>query len=824
MDKRTVKNFLYHGAYQLLNMLLPLATMPYLARIIGPDGMGTYSYWFNLAHYFVLFSRLGLNEYGNRTVAAIREDREALSRTFWSIYAMQLIASGICLTVYLLLFIGKGGLAWAAALYVLSGMFDIGWMFFGLERFRFTVVRGTLVKLGSTLLIFLLVRDSGDLPVYCLIMTGSILAGQMALWPRLLTLVDLYRPGLREIAVHVRPNLLLFIPTLSVSLYKVMDKLMLGALSDTAQLGCYEAAEQVLNVPVSLVRAFGAVMLPRAANLASRGKGDPGELQTGVRIAMFLACSMSLGLVAVAKEFVPAFFGPDFADCGRLLYILAPSTIFIALSNVLRTQYLIPTCRDRIFTRSVLSGAVCNLALNALLIPGYQAAGAAVGTLCAEFTVLAVQLHGVRHRIHTAGFLKSGLPCLCAGIIMLALIGRLRAGDSLWLTIAVKVAAGGAIYLLLTGLYYGLSRRLAGKYRGFRARGGGPVSFCRFLWLRRRWGTTEEEFFRFRLCRLLSRHTDYFRGTVRFSRSWKAVKPEGLPHSGLRWLDFGISRLLCPGLDGQDYFAYGFPGMPLDKRRTFITEGGLARMDRHFNFHSPACAHRRELLCRKDRFNAHFADMVGRRWMLCDDETGPEEREGFCRGLTHVMVKPVDGLRGSGIEKLTPEAVKDRKGCFLLEEVLTQHPSLASFHPASVNSIRVYTVEHGGQIHITGATLRMGTRGVTDNYSAGGIAAEIDPATGRVTSTGVCKTGERFRCHPVSGVEIPGFQVPHWDRVTGLVRAAHLRVLPLRYIGWDVCVDEGGQAVLVEANTGAGVGLQQHPSGTGKKALYRALW
>ena len=821
MDKQVLKNFLCHGSFQLVNMLLPLLTMPYLARVLGPEGLGSHTWWFSAAHYFLLFSRLGLGEYGNRTVAALRDDREALSRGFWSIYTMQFAASALSMIVYAAVFHNGGPLALAAGVQVFSGMFDIGWMFFGLEQFRFPLLRSTLVKAVAAGLIFLEVKGASDLALYSLIMAGSTLIGQLCLWTKLPKLVSFYRPGFREVAVHIRPNLLLFIPALSVSLYKVMDKLMLGTMAGTAQLGCYEASEQILNVPVTLGRSLGAVMLPRTAHRAALGRMDGGELHAGMKTALFLAFSMALGLLAIAEEFVPAFFGPGFDDCRKLLWILAPSAVFIAFSNVLRTQYLIPQCRDGLFTRSVLAGAACNLALNLLLIPRYRASGAAVGTLCAEFTVAAVQLWGIRREVKAGKLLRAGVPYLAAGLVMLCFIAGIRVGQRLWLTIAVKVAAGAAIYLALVGVYHRFARRLERQYRDFP---GGALRFVHFLMLRRRWGTTREEYFCHRLWRIFSDRRAYFSGTNRYRRSWKSAKPAGLSRQALYWVDFQLSRLLCPGLDAQDYFAYGFPGMPIMKRRSFITEGSLARMDRHFNYHSPACAGQREILRRKDRFNAHFSDIIGRRWMVCNCHTTQLQIDTFCHGLDSVIRKPVDGIQGRGVEKLPASAVKSGEGEFLLEEVLCQHPALASLYPESVNTLRIYTVEYRGTIHITGATLRIGVAGITDNYTAGGIAAEVDCATGRVISDGIRKSGECCPVHPGSGAAIRGFSVPHWEKAAALVCEAHRRVLPLRYIGWDVCITDSAEAVLVEANTGAGVGLQQHPRKIGKKQVYRKLW
>lgn len=153
------KNLIFNMLYQALNMFMPLITAPYLARVIGAAGTGTYSYYYSIAGYFVLFGMLGVNNYGNRSIAMIRDDLHKLSKTFWEIYSFQLITASISLGVYIL---------WALSVhseeriiillnicYVASALFDINWLFFGLEQFKWTSIRNASIKILSVMAILL---------------------------------------------------------------------------------------------------------------------------------------------------------------------------------------------------------------------------------------------------------------------------------------------------------------------------------------------------------------------------------------------------------------------------------------------------------------------------------------------------------------------------------------------------------------------------------------------------------------------------------------------------------------------------------------------
>ena len=96
------KNFIYNIVYQILIMILPLITAPYIARTLGDEKLGIFSYTYSVAAYFALFAILGLNNYGNRTVAKIRANRKQLSTTFWEIFSMQASLGIVVCIVYIL--------------------------------------------------------------------------------------------------------------------------------------------------------------------------------------------------------------------------------------------------------------------------------------------------------------------------------------------------------------------------------------------------------------------------------------------------------------------------------------------------------------------------------------------------------------------------------------------------------------------------------------------------------------------------------------------------------------------------------------------------
>lgn len=454
------KNFMYNVTYQLLLILLPLITTPYVSRVLGSDGVGTYAYTYTIANYFMLAAMLGVKNYGNRSIAAVRDDKELLGKTFWQIYGLQFWCSILVLAAYLIfVFVFETNyrtIALIQGIYVFSGLLDISWFFFGMEEFKITVVRNIVVRLISLACIFIFVRSGADLWKYTLIMTMGIFCSQGYLWFYIRRFVNWCRPNRRDMQKHLKAELILFIPIIAVSLYKMMDKIMLGQMSTITQVGYYESAEKILNIPLGVITALGTVMLPRMSNLAAKGKVKESRqyIYNSMIFAMILASAMMFGIAGIAEDFVPLFLGKGYMPCIGLLHVMAPTIPFMAWANVIRTQYLIPNHEDRSYIISVILGAVVNLAVNSLLIPRMDAMGAVIGTVCAEGSVCVCQTFMVRKKLDIFRYIKDTLLYFVIGAGMLVVILVLQKSMNQGaVSVLAEIAAGAAVYILAAGLY-----------------------------------------------------------------------------------------------------------------------------------------------------------------------------------------------------------------------------------------------------------------------------------------------------------------------------------------------------------------------------------
>lgn len=456
------KNFLYQMIYEILIIILPFVTSPYIARVIGAEGLGTYSYSYSVAYYFVLFSMLGLKNYGNRSIARVRDKQDLLNQTFAEIFAFHFLVSVICILIYVVycLNLKEDRLyAWIQGAFVLSGLLDISWFYFGIEKFKLTVTRNIIIKILNVVCVFTFVKSTNDLWKYCLIMSLGMLISQLTLWLPLKKYVQFTKIEWKSMKKHIKPMLILFIPAISVSLYKYMDKIMIKVLSSKEQLGFYENAEKVNMIPLTIISSFGTVMLPKMSNLFAKKDKEKTQYYMGVsmKYVMCLAFALTFGLAAVAKTFAPMFWGDDFTISGQLIMGLSITVPFISFANVIRTQYLIPNQEDKKYTISVVMGAVVNFAINLLLIPSLKSFGATLGTIAAEITVCLIQTLSVRKELPILKYIKSFISFLPIGILMFIPTYMISMNASANIrTFAVEMLVGVAIYCILVVIYFSI--------------------------------------------------------------------------------------------------------------------------------------------------------------------------------------------------------------------------------------------------------------------------------------------------------------------------------------------------------------------------------
>lgn len=472
MSRSLGKNFLWNASYQLLLVIMPLVTTPYLSRVLGAEQVGVYSYTYSITNYFVIFATLGMAQHGVRAIAQAGQDRAARSRTFWSAWAAQLcvaIPVTIAYAVYAALNPAGGTLvALVWGLWVLSAVLDVSWLFFGVEEFKMPTMRSFITKLAGVAVIFIFVKGPEDLWAYCLSLAGAFFANAILLWPFVGHYVDFVKPTWAEVRAHFIPNLRLFAPVVAISLYTALDKILLGSIAGMAETGYYEYSEKLSKMPMAIITALGTVMLPHMTAKLSAGESESAKhlLRNSLWAMEAAAMGLAFGIAVITPEFVPVFFGEGYEPCVYIMPVISIVIPIISASNVIGVQYMLPTCSDKDYTLSVCVGAVVNVALCLVLLKPLGALGCAIATVLTEIAVLAYQCWVVRGQLPLGAYVCDALPFVVCGVLMYAavralavpLMAALGVG---WALLGLEILLGGSIYLVFAGLWCWKSGRLA---------------------------------------------------------------------------------------------------------------------------------------------------------------------------------------------------------------------------------------------------------------------------------------------------------------------------------------------------------------------------
>lgn len=453
--KSIKKNYIYNLIYQILLLVTPIVTAPYLSRILKADGIGTISYVESVVSYFVLFATLGITVFGQREISYVQDIKEKRSKIFWQTLLLQIITGGLVLAVYIpfALLQNNRVLYLIFIMNIISVPVNITWFFQGIEEFGLIVFRNIIVKLLNISFIFMFVRTRNDLSVY--VFGGSFFTfmANLSLWLYLPKFVE--KPDWKEIKPlrNLKTVISLFVPTVAVQIYTVMDKTMIGLITQsTAENGYYEQAVKISKLVLTAVTALGTVMVPRIGLYFGKGEFEKvrAYMYRGYRFVWFLGCPLCFGLIGVSANFVPWFFGEGYEKVPPLLCILSFLILAIGINNVTGVQYLIPTKRESLLTRTVFVGAFVNLILNAVLIKYFQSFGAAVASVAAETTIAAVQLYFVRKELSLKTILGSGWHyILSAGVMLVLLLWAGRLLSPSIINTAIMVAAGAVVYFVI---------------------------------------------------------------------------------------------------------------------------------------------------------------------------------------------------------------------------------------------------------------------------------------------------------------------------------------------------------------------------------------
>ena len=454
------KNIIISTLYQILSVITPLITAPYISRVIGPNGIGAYSYTSSIQLYFSLFAALGTAEYGKREIARARSNSQKRSELFLEIELVSILTS-VGMLILWFIFIGFQReyhvMYLILTLNLINAMLDISWFYDGLEQFQYTVTKNALVKISGVILILLFVKNPKDTDLYVFIMTASTLLGTMSMWLSLRKFLVKTKVVPSNLIKHFHETLIYFIPTIATSIYTSMDKTLIGLITHSNDENAYyEQATKIIGLIKAVTfTAVNSVLGARISFLFFQKKYA--EIKQRIRMSldyiMFIGTGVCFGLIEISNTFVPVFFGNGWEKVVLILQLFSPQVIIIGVSNCLGSQYYTPAGLRKQSAIYIIVGAVVNLVLNLCLISYFASAGATIASIIAELTISILYLKNSNGYLTAKYIFKILWKKIIAGGVMCLVMFDLSMISHIGiLSLLIQVIGGSIIYIFILWL------------------------------------------------------------------------------------------------------------------------------------------------------------------------------------------------------------------------------------------------------------------------------------------------------------------------------------------------------------------------------------
>lgn len=392
-------NGLFFASYKILNVLFPLVTSVYVARVLLPAGTGKVAYAQNIVTYFTLIAALGLPTYGTREIARSLNDKSKYYKTFWELFTINALSTTLCVVCYYSLcflipsFQSERLLHIVAGFSIILNYFNIDWLYQGREEYKYISIRGVIIKFLSVLILFFTVKDASDYVLYAgiqsIVLGGNNLVNMVGLKRR----VGIPKTKL-EIKKHIKPLLILFATSIAIELYTLLDTTMLGSLCADEIVGYYSYAMKTTKIVITVLAAMTTVMLPKLSEYYARKDKDAYMKLADNGLVFVLSASIPCAVILFANAdlIIQFLYGVEYMGAHQAMMILSLLVVPISLSTFLGTQILCSSNHEKNMLMAVSAGAVTNVILNSFLIRLYQHNGASIASVISECVVALIEI------------------------------------------------------------------------------------------------------------------------------------------------------------------------------------------------------------------------------------------------------------------------------------------------------------------------------------------------------------------------------------------------------------------------------------------------
>ena len=426
-------NAIFNSIYQILTMIVPLITAPYIARVLGAENNGLYSYYYSIVTYFVLIATFGFNDLGTKYIAEVRDDKSKVNTRFWAILTSKLILGCVVIASYFIFsfFVYSFNKTAITLLIILSGfivsaVIDPTFYFQGNEKFVSISLRNIFIRILTTVAIFCFVKNVNDLYIYALILSiGQVIASMIMYLSFRGSGLHFTKLKKSDFSESFKGAFSYFLPALAVTLLNSLNQTLLGAFGfEGVESGYYGQAMKIIGILTTFVGSINVIVLSRISYLQSINDEEKVKEQIEKIFQVFWIASIpiTLGLIAINNVFVPAFLGEEYTKSVLCTYILSPVVFLSPLNGLIGSVYYRPKNKIYFQTIFIVFASLINIILCVILIPTYKSYGTSIGGVSAEIVQLPLLIFFSRKYLNYRKLFKSIIKPLVSGVIMFIIV------------------------------------------------------------------------------------------------------------------------------------------------------------------------------------------------------------------------------------------------------------------------------------------------------------------------------------------------------------------------------------------------------------------
>lgn len=411
---KLIENVIFSGTYQLLIMMVPIVTTPYVTRIFNVSQMGSYGASLSIASIFVILSNFGLPIFGSREIAKTKsiEERTFL---FWSLWKMQIVTTCIFYVIFLFIIfflnIDNKMIYTIQSLLIVVSAFDISWFYIGIEEIKKNIFRNLITKIFTTMSILFLINTNEQLNQYALINILGILLGNLTMFMTIKRYLVPQKKLQKINILYYKQSGNLLVPQVLRSVYSSWDRNILLILSNSYNVGIYDQGIKIINLIFSIINASMTAIMPRMSNHISYGKNEMLNIYFKKLSKFFNVFTIIIisGVFCVSDFFVDFFFGQGYGSVALVLKISSISFFIMPTSVYLANGVLIPLKKDKQYLYSIITMAITIILFNLVLDSKLFFVGASISFVLSEFVGYIVRIYYSKSYINLILLLKNTL-------------------------------------------------------------------------------------------------------------------------------------------------------------------------------------------------------------------------------------------------------------------------------------------------------------------------------------------------------------------------------------------------------------------------------